>query len=68
MYKVIHEFLDLQDNNHYYGIGDSFPRRGMTVSKDRFVELSGSENKIGKPLIEEVRKPRKQRKGNKHVD
>ena len=52
MYKVIHEFLDLQDNNHYYAVGKTFPRRGVKVSKERIEELSTSANKIGVPLIE----------------
>lgn len=52
MYKVIHEFLDLQDNSHYYAVGKTFPRRGVKVSKERIEELSTSANKIGVPLIE----------------
>ena len=57
MFKVIHEFLDLQDNSKYYGVGDTFPVRGK--SKERLKELSTSENKIGVPLIKEIKKPKK---------
>lgn len=57
MYKVIHEFLDLQDNSKYYGVGDTFPVRGK--SKDRLKELSTSDNKIGVPLIKEIKKSKK---------
>lgn len=51
MYKAIHFFTDLQDFNHPYNVGDIFPRDGLKVSKERLIELSGSNNKQGKPLI-----------------
>lgn len=54
MYKVIYFFTDLQDNDHPYNVGDIFPRKGVEVSKARIAELSGSDNKQGRPLIEEV--------------
>lgn len=52
MYKVIHFFTDLQDKGHPYHVGDTFPREGIEVSEERLMELSGSQNKQGKPLIE----------------
>lgn len=55
MYKVIHFFTDLQDNNHAYGVGDTFPRPGMKATEARLAELAGSYNKQGKPLIEKVK-------------
>lgn len=61
MYKVIHYFTDLQDNNHEYNVGDTFPRIGLEVSDKRIQELAGSDNKQYKPLIEEV-KPKKKAK------
>ena len=51
-YKVIHYFMDLQDFNHPYYEGDTFPRSGLKVSNERLNELVGSQNKQGKPLIE----------------
>ena len=54
MYKVIKYFADLQDKNHEYHVGDTFPREGLEVSKDRLAELAGSNNKQGVPLIELV--------------
>lgn len=60
MYKVIRHFVDLQDNNHSYNAGDTFPRSGLVVSEDRYAELAGSENKQGVPLIAEE-KPKKKR-------
>lgn len=64
MYKVIKFFTDLQDNNHPYKVGDTFPRSGVTVTDERLAELSSKRNKQGTPLIEfvEEKKPRKTRK------
>ena len=50
-YKVIHYFEDLQDFNHPYKPGDTFPRLGMKVSEDRLKELSSANNRQKKPLI-----------------
>ena len=58
MYKVIHYFNDLQDDGYAYDVGDEFPHKGMTVTKERIAELSGSENKQGVPLIAEVKQKR----------
>lgn len=58
MYKVIHEFLDLKDGSFYYRVGDKFPRDGKRPSKARITELSTADNKIGVPLIEEVKRKR----------
>lgn len=57
MYKVIDFFTDLHDNDHSYNVGDSFPRKGVKVSDERLIELAGSDNKQGKPLIEKVEEP-----------
>ncbi len=51
MYKVIKYFTDLQDNNHPYEIGSTYPREGLKVTKARINELKGSKNKQGTPLI-----------------
>ena len=55
MFRVIEFFTDLQDGNHAYNVGDTFPREGVTVTADRIKELSGTQNKRGIALIEEVR-------------
>lgn len=54
MYKVIKYFTDLQDGNHPYNVGDTFPRSGVTIDAERLAELSGSNNKQNCPLIEKV--------------
>lgn len=58
-YKVIEFFADLQDNNHAYNVGDSFPRVGVEVSEERCAELAGRQNKRGIPLIKEVKSKKK---------
>lgn len=54
MYKVLHHFIDLQDDRFEYKAGDEFPRDGLKVTKIRFMELATNKNKRGIPLIEEV--------------
>lgn len=56
MYEVIRIFKDLQDFDHFYNVGDTFPRKGMTVSKERLKELSSSNNKQHRPLIRKIAK------------
>lgn len=55
MYKVIKFFVDLQDNNHPYNVGEVFPRSGADVTEGRLAELAGSDNKQGQPLIKKVK-------------
>ena len=63
MYKVIRRFYDLQDNNHAYFVGDTFPHNGGVVDADRVAELASGKNKMGVPLIEEIpEKPKRTRK------
>lgn len=52
-YRVIHNFIDLQDNRHFYRAGEKYPRKGR-VKKERIEELLGPNNKAGMPLIKEV--------------
>ena len=53
-YRVIKRFTDLQDGNHLYNEGDTFPREGVTVTEERLVELSTAANRRHIPLIEAV--------------
>lgn len=53
-YKVVHRFRDLQDNDHIYKVGDTYPRKEIKiedVDPERIEELSGTQNKIGEILI-----------------
>lgn len=54
MYKVIHHFTDLQDNNYKYTEGDNYPRQGYEPSEERIAELATDENRLKKPLIAAV--------------
>lgn len=54
MYKVIKHFTDLQDHNHPYNPGDTFPRAGLKVDAERFAELASENNKQGVLLIQIV--------------
>ncbi|TYS87576.1 hypothetical protein [Rossellomorea aquimaris] len=52
-YKVIRVFRDIEDNHRVYRKGDPFPAKGK-VSKERVAQLLSSENRVGKPLIEQL--------------
>ncbi len=56
-YRVVSFFTDLQDNNYPYQVGDTYPRDGGSTSRKRIAELSGTENKQNKQLIEVVEEP-----------
>lgn len=58
-YKVLNAFADLQDDSYVYNVGDEYPREGTIVSRERYAELSGSDNRQGKPLIERIDKKKK---------
>lgn len=73
MYRVIEVFTDLQDGGHLYNVGDEYPRTGYKPSTKRIDELSGANNKKGKPLIKAAQesaesvtegKPKRGRKKN----
>lgn len=63
MYRVIHKFYDLKDNNHAYSVGDTFPHNGGDVDAERIAELKSDKNRLRVPLIEEIEeKPKRTRK------
>lgn len=66
-YEVIKTFADLQDNRHLYNVGDTFPHEGTEVSEDRLKELSGYNNRLGTPLIKEI-KPKSKTTKKKKVE
>lgn len=53
VYTVIHDFADLQDGEHIYRVGDSFPRSGVKPTSGRIAELLSNGNRIGTALIAE---------------
>lgn len=55
-YVVVYKaFKDLEDDNHFYKKGDTYPREGLKPTKKRIAELSSKKNKIGEVLIEAVK-------------
>ena len=54
MYKVIADFIDIQDGCHQYKTGDTYPFDGKVVSDSRIKELSGKNNALGHPLIKKA--------------
>ena len=63
MYRVVQKFYDLKDNNHAYSVGDTFPHNGVEVGAERVAELASDKNRLGVPLIEEIKeKPKRTRK------
>lgn len=58
MYRVITAFCDLQDGNHVYFPGDTFPRDGLDVSAERLKYLASDKTRLGAPVIEEVKPKR----------
>lgn len=53
-YKVIVEFADLEDGNHIYHVGDTYPRQGLAPAKERVEFLHSSQNLLHMPVIEAV--------------
>lgn len=71
MYKVIKAFTDLQDNNHLYKEGDTYPREGVSVLPSRVKELATTANRRSEILIKEIEdepKPKKTAKSAKKVE
>ena len=72
MYRVIKHFVDLQDSNHKYDIGDTYPRKGLNVLQSRINELASNKNLQKTPLIEEIPevedKPKKKSKSVEKAD
>lgn len=54
-------FNDRQDKNHSYQVDEVYPRAGYVASDKRLSELSSSNNKLRRPVIEKVKeeKPNK---------
>lgn len=58
MYRVIEYFIDLQDNNHEYNVGDIFPHNKKKVTESRINELSTNKNRRCIPLIKKMEEPK----------
>ena len=56
-YKVVKDFIDLNDSGIRYSAGDPYPRPGFTTTETRLLELSTARNRRGSPLIEKGEEP-----------
>ena len=68
MYKVIKHFVDLQDNNYKYDVGNTYPRNGLNVLQSRINELASNKNLQKTPLIEEIPEKAEETKKKKSVE
>ena len=50
-YIALTRFADLRDENHIYEAGETYPRPGYVPTQYRIDELSGTNNRMGYPLI-----------------
>ena len=57
MYRAVYEFVDLQDGNHFYAVGDEYPRKGYSPDEARIEELAGADNLQHKPMIAKFEDP-----------
>lgn len=58
-YVVIEAFVDLQNDNHRYSVGDKFPHAEIEVSDKRISDLLSGNNRRKRPLIKEVKEEAK---------
>lgn len=68
MFIVINAFLDLQDAEYLYDVGDAYPREGLEPSEERIKELLGSDNLQGQPMIKAVKTVPVDVKGEESAD
>ena len=53
-YKVTVAFADSLDDGFVYRTGDTYPREGYEPTPDRIIELMGTANGRGFPVMEQV--------------
>ena len=51
-FTVLSYFVDAQDEGRVYHSGDTYPRQGLKLTKERIEALSTRNNAMGIPLIE----------------
>lgn len=68
MFIVINTFLDLQDAEYLYDVGDAYPREGLEPSEERIKELLGSDNLQGQPMIKAVKTVPADKKSEESAD
>jgi len=61
-YKVINKFIDSEDNNTLYKVGDEFPKGDHKPTKKRIDELSKVHPKYKLAFLEEKESPKDKKK------
>jgi hypothetical protein len=61
-YKVVNDFIDTQDNNKHYKVGETYPQGDHKPTKKRIAELSKTHPKYKRIFIEEVEEEQKNEK------
>ena len=56
VYTVVRAFMDAQDGYRQYNVGDTFPVKGVKVTKARVKSLLTGDNANGHVYLEEVKK------------
>nr|BDD47238.1 hypothetical protein 11 [Bacillaceae bacterium] len=64
-YKVTNDFVDITHKNTLYKKGDTYPKNGFKVNKDRVAFLMQKHNKYKVAFIEEVKDEQPKRKSQK---
>jgi len=58
-YKVVNSFIDKEDNNTLYEVGEEYPKGDHKPTKKRIEELSKIHPKYKRVFIEEVKEEKK---------
>lgn len=53
-YRVIKYFADAKDKGYIYNVGDTYPRKGLSVGERRIAELLSKDNAQRDHLIESL--------------
>lgn len=67
-HKVINKFVDVEDNNTLYKVGDEFPKGDSKPTKKRIEELSKPHPKYKSIFIEEVEEEKSSKSKKKQAD
>lgn len=68
MYEVVRAFRDAKNEDHYYGVGDTYPVSGYKPTKARIEELEKGKNKHGKVYIKKVAEDETPDNGSEQTD
>ncbi len=50
-FKALKRFIDLEDDNHIYNVGDEYPRKNHQVTDERLIALMTGTNKRHEVLV-----------------